>query len=69
MATGVVKWFDPLKGFGFIRSDDGEDFFTHARDIGSDWTALVDGTRVEFSIESNQAGRCRRAVGVRKASP
>ena len=70
LATGIVKWFDPAKGFGFITSDShGEDFFVDARDRGHEWRALMKGTRVEFSIsmETIQPGRCRRAVAVREA--
>ncbi|HEY5975722.1 MAG TPA: cold shock domain-containing protein, partial [Geobacteraceae bacterium] len=30
MANGIVKWFNDLKGFGFIQQDNGEDVFVHA---------------------------------------
>ena len=29
MPTGIVKWYDSEKGFGFITGDDGEDVFVH----------------------------------------
>ena len=29
MLTGVVKWFDSEKGYGFITMEDGKDIFVH----------------------------------------
>ena len=46
--TGPVKWFDPVKGFGFITSDDNEEdilvHFSVLREIGV--TALPEGATI-----------------------
>ncbi len=52
MATGTVKWFNPQKGFGFIKPDDSSsDVFVHisavsAAGIGS----LDEGQKVSFEV-------------------
>mgnify|MGYP000948655351 CR=1 FL=1 len=46
---GVVKWFDPRKGFGFIVGPDGADVFAHFSVIqGEGFKALRDGSTVEY---------------------
>ena len=56
--TGLVKWFDAGKGFGFISPADGsKDVFVHFSAIqGNDYKTLDEGQNVEFSIEQGQKG-------------
>ncbi|MEJ2544745.1 MAG: cold shock domain-containing protein, partial [Calditrichaceae bacterium] len=30
---GKIKWYNPIKGFGFIVGEDGKDIFVHQTDI------------------------------------
>jgi CspA family cold shock protein len=58
MARGVVKWFDPKKGFGFIMQEGAPDVFVHWRSIqGADgFKTLEDGETVEFEIVEGAKG-------------
>ena len=58
MATGIVKWFNDSKGFGFITPDDGSaDLFVHQSAIaGSAGGSLAEGTKVSFDTEASDKG-------------
>ena len=59
MATGVVKWFDDVKGFGFITPDSGgADLFAHFSAIQSSaFKSLKEGQRVEFDVVTGPKGQ------------
>jgi CspA family cold shock protein len=58
---GTVKWFNDSKGYGFIRSDEGDggdDVFVHFSAIaGQGFRTLAEGEQVEFDIRNSEAGR------------
>ncbi|WP_095498917.1 cold-shock protein [Paraferrimonas haliotis] len=56
-ATGVVKWFNADKGYGFIQQENGPDVFVHFRNIVSDgFKTLEEGQQVSFEIGQGQKG-------------
>lgn len=56
--AGHVKWFDPRKGYGFIRRDDGGgEVFVHYSDIQyAGFKVLYEGERVQFDLEHDPRG-------------
>ena len=56
--TGIVKWFNDEKGFGFISQENGgPDVFAHFRQIkGEGFRSLAEGQRVEFKVTQGQKG-------------
>jgi len=67
MPTGVVKWFDVKKGFGFIQGPPGgKDVFVHFSAIQSDgFKSLRDGETVEYELADSERGP--QAKNVRRA--
>ncbi|OGT26033.1 MAG: hypothetical protein A3I77_05750 [Gammaproteobacteria bacterium RIFCSPLOWO2_02_FULL_42_14] len=56
--TGVVKWFNDQKGFGFITRDaGGADVFVHQKAIKAEGRrTLQEGNRVQFSVVKGEKG-------------
>ena len=56
--SGVVKWFNGDKGYGFITPEDGPDVFVHYSAIqGGGYRTLEEGERVEFEVTEGQKGK------------
>jgi CspA family cold shock protein len=54
---GTVKWFNTVKGYGFIGRDEGDDVFVHFSAIQMDgYRKLEEGQNVEFVIEEGPKG-------------
>lgn len=54
---GTVKWFNAVKGYGFIGQENGDDVFVHFSAIQMDgYRKLEEGMQVEFSVESGPKG-------------
>ena len=66
MATGVVKFFNQSKGFGFITPDEGgNDVFVHISAVqASGLPGLEDGQKVSFETEPDRRGKGPKAVNL-----
>ena len=63
MQKGTVKWFDAVKGYGFIAGDDGKDIFVHQSNIlMKGFRTLEVGQRVSYQIEPTEKGN--KAINV-----
>jgi CspA family cold shock protein len=55
--SGVVKWFNDEKGYGFIAQEGGADVFVHFRAInGTGRRSLSEGQKVTFAVVDGQKG-------------
>ena len=59
MATGIVKWFNPAKGYGFIQPEDGSaDVFVHISAVERAGLAtLSEGQKVSFERVPGRDGK------------
>jgi len=59
MTQGVVKFYNPVKGFGFITTEGGEDIFFHKSNVKNTGfrDVLVQGDNVRFEEKQDQKGK------------
>lgn len=57
MLKGTVKWFNKEKGFGFLTSEEGTDYFVHFTGIaGEGFKSLEEGQEVTFEVTEGKKG-------------
>ncbi len=63
--NGTVKWFDQVRGFGFVTPEDGgQDVFLHSSVLArAGRTDLQQGEKVSLDVRDGQRGR--QAVGMK----
>lgn len=52
---GKVKFFNAMKGFGFVAGDDGKEYFVHQTGL-KEGTALHENDAVVFEVEQGDKG-------------
>ena len=63
MPIGIVKWFNPTKGFGFIEPEDGsKDAFVHISAVErAGLSTLNEGQKVSYDLETGRDGKSSAA--------
>ena len=64
MITGKVKWYNEMKGFGFIEMENGNDIFVHRSGLQNSSGGLKENQKVEFETKEGDKGLF--AVNVKK---
>ena len=60
---GTVKFFNNMKGFGFIAGEDGKEYFVHTTGL-EDGVSIADNDSVSFEVEEGDRGP--KAVHVKR---
>jgi CspA family cold shock protein len=56
MEKGKIKWYDEVKGFGFIETENGKDIFVHRTGLAESTHDLQPDQAVEFEIKDGPKG-------------
>jgi cold shock protein len=59
---GTVKWYNDMKGFGFLAGEDGKEVFVHRTSIPTG-VNLCEGDKVEYQVEDSDRGQ--RAINLK----
>ena len=59
MALGTVKWFNPARGYGFIKPDSGgQDVFVHISAVEkAGYSALMEGAKISYELVAGRGGK------------
>nr|NQU92854.1 cold shock domain-containing protein [Bacteroidota bacterium] len=66
MTKGKVKWYNEVKGFGFIETENGEDIFVHRTGLVNSYNGLQPDQEVVFETKQGEKGLA--AVNVKLAN-
>lgn len=67
MKTGIIKWFNNEKGYGFIEGNGEEDIFVHYSAIKQEgYKSLTEGQKVEYELLETEKGL--QAINVKEVS-
>lgn len=70
MATGTVKWFNKMKGFGFLTNDEtGRDIFVHISAVEkAGYDNLNEGQKLSFDIQRDPKKNKESAANLKKVA-
>ena len=56
MREGKVKWYNEVKGYGFIQDENGEEIFVHRTGIDKSTPRLETGQKVNYDTKEGDKG-------------
>lgn len=63
--TGVVKWYQPKSGYGFVTAEDGTEYFAHHSEIKKEgFRKLKKNQKVSFIPEVNKDSKAAKSITI-----